>query len=69
MDDLLANLRAGPSGKAQQDRALMHRAAHEIQRLQAQLQDARNESIKLRRQADEYCGKEPVGDPDHGWGD
>ena len=42
MDDLLAKLHAGPSGDAQQDRATMLRAAHEIQRLQAQLQDARN---------------------------
>ena len=69
MDDLLAQLRAGPSGNSEQDRATMHRAAHEIRRLQAQLQDARNESIKLGRQADEYRGKEPVGNPDYGWGD
>jgi hypothetical protein len=34
MDDLLAKLHAGPSGDAQQDRATMLRAAHEIQRLQ-----------------------------------
>jgi hypothetical protein len=43
MDDLLAKLRAGPSGDAVQDRATMHRAAHEIQRLQTQLKDARNQ--------------------------
>ena len=42
MDDLFAKLHAGPSGDAQQDRATMLRAAHESQRLQAQLQDARN---------------------------
>jgi hypothetical protein len=42
VDDLLAKLHAGPSGDAQQDRATMLRAAHEIQRLQAQLQNARN---------------------------
>jgi hypothetical protein len=43
MDDLLAKLHAGPSGDAQQDRATMQRSAHEIQRLQAQLEDARNQ--------------------------
>jgi hypothetical protein len=43
MDDLLAKLHTGPSGDAQKDRATMLRAAHEIQRLQAQLQDARNQ--------------------------
>ena len=42
MDDLLEKLRAGPSGDAGQDRATMHRAAHEILRLQVQLEDARN---------------------------
>jgi hypothetical protein len=42
MDDLLAKLHAGPSGDAQQGRATVLRAAHEIQRLQAQLKDARN---------------------------
>jgi hypothetical protein len=42
MDDLLAKLHAGPSGDTQQDRATMLRAAHEIQRLQVQLQDARD---------------------------
>ena len=43
MDDLLARLRAGPTGDAKQDRATMQRAAHEIQRLQVQLQEARKE--------------------------
>jgi hypothetical protein len=53
MDDLLAKLCAGPSGSSEQDRATMHRAAHEIRRLQAQLEDVINESIKRGRQADE----------------
>jgi hypothetical protein len=66
MDNLFASLRAGPTGKPEQDRATMHRAAHELQRLQMQLQDARNESSKFRW--DEYRGKEPVADP-RGWGD
>jgi len=48
MDDLLAKLRVGPSGDAVQDRATMHRAAHEIQRLLAQLKDARNQMSVLR---------------------
>jgi hypothetical protein len=69
MDDLLAKLRAGPSGNSEQDRAIMHRAAHEIQRLEVQLKDARNESTKLWRQPDEYHGLEPVSDPSYGWGD
>ena len=69
MDDLLAKLRAGPTGTSEQDRATMHRAAHEIQRLQVQLQDARNEGTKLGRQREEYCGKEPIVDPSYGWGD
>ena len=43
MDDLLASLRAGPSGNPEQDRATMQRAAHEIQRLQVQLEDARKQ--------------------------
>jgi hypothetical protein len=43
MDDLLARLRAGPTGDAKLDRATMQRAAHEIQRLQVQLQEARKE--------------------------
>jgi len=43
MDDLLARLRAGPTGDAKQDRTTMQRAAHEIQRLQVQLQEARKE--------------------------
>jgi hypothetical protein len=47
MDDLLAKLHAGPTGDAQQDRATMLRAAHEIQRLQAQLQDARNKDGRV----------------------
>jgi len=47
MDDLLAKLRAGPSGDAA-DRATIHRAAHEIQRLLAQLKDARNQISVLR---------------------
>ena len=42
MDDLLAKLHAGPSGDVQQDRETMQRAAHEIKRLQVQLDDARN---------------------------
>ena len=42
MDDLLAKLHAGPSGDVQQDRETMQRAAHEIKRLQVQLEDARN---------------------------
>ena len=42
MDDLLEKLRAGPSGNVQQDRETMQRAAHEIKRLQVQLEDARN---------------------------
>ncbi len=69
MDDLSCKLRAGPTGKSEQDRATMHRAAHELQRLQVQLQEGRNENMKLGRQADEYRGKEPVVDPYYGWGD
>ena len=42
MDDLLASLHAGPTGNVQQDRETMQRAAHEIKRLQVQLEDARN---------------------------
>ena len=42
MDDLLARLHAGPSGNVQQDRETMQRAAHEIKRLQVQLEEARS---------------------------
>jgi hypothetical protein len=42
MDDLLARLQAGPSGNVQQDRETMQRAAHEIKRLQVQLEEARS---------------------------
>ena len=71
MDDLLAKLRAGPSGDPEQDRATMHRAAHEIQRLQVQLQEARTRKSALEPQlkAREYQGKEPVTQADYGWGD
>jgi hypothetical protein len=69
MDDLLAKLRAGPTGNSQQDRATMHRAAHEIQRLKLQLQDARNAGAKLGRETHEHGGKEPIADPAYGWGD
>ena len=69
MDDLLAKLRAGPTGNSEQDRATMHRAAHEVQRLQLQLQDARNAGTNLARETYEYRGKEPVADPAYGWGD
>jgi hypothetical protein len=67
MDDLLARLRVGPSGDPQQDRATMHRAAHELQRLLVQLQEARNRN-EARLQPQEYRGKEPVGS-ENGWGD
>ena len=69
MDYLLAKLRAGPTGNSEQDRATMHRAAHEIQRLQLHLQDSRNAGTKLGRERDEYRGIEPVTDPAYGWGD
>jgi hypothetical protein len=42
MDDLLPSLHVGPTGNVQQDRETMQRAAHEIKRLQVQLEDARN---------------------------
>jgi hypothetical protein len=67
MEDLLAKLRAGPSGDSLQDRATMHRAAHEIQRLLVQLQEARYRN-DTRLQTQEYRGKEPVAS-ENGWGD
>jgi hypothetical protein len=69
MDDLLLRLCAGPTGNSEEDRATMHRAAHEVQRLQLQVQDARNAGTKLGREQDEYRGIEPVVDPAYGWGD
>jgi len=67
MDELLAKLRAGPSGDSPQDRATMYRAAHELQRLLVQLQEARNQK-EPRLQNQDYRGKEPVAS-DNGWGD
>jgi hypothetical protein len=66
MDDLFAKLRAGPSDDPQQDRATMHRAAHELQRLLVLLREARNRK-EPRLQTQEYRGKEPVAS-DNGWG-
>jgi hypothetical protein len=69
MDDLLARLRAGPSGDAEQDRATMQRAVHELQRLQVQLEDARNQRGALGPQPHECQGQEPLMQANYGWGD
>jgi hypothetical protein len=70
MDDLLAKLHAGPTGNLEQDGATMQRAAHEIQWLQAQLENARSLTRTGHHlRSDEYHGKEPVIDPSYGWSD
>ena len=70
MDDLLAKLHAGPTGDLEQDRTTMRRAAHEIRRLQAQIEGAKTQKFPEHRlQSEEYHGKEPIIDPVYGWGD
>jgi hypothetical protein len=67
MDDLLTKLHSGPTHDTQEDRATMLRAAHEIQRLQVQLEDARHDrGAGPILQPDEHQGRETLSQRSHG---